>query len=458
MATFQYIASSSKGESIKGSLSAADKSDLAKKLKEKGLFLVFCKGEAETETAAPPPPPAALREGPPGMGSLAGRLAAAPANIAASVKAPAWWSNMLGQKDSPETLGVVKGKAKGPVGLKELVVFTRQISISINAGMSFVDSLQSVVMNAKNPRMAYVLRHVLDDIMSGKKLSDALAAHPDVFKPVYISMVAAGEAGGFMPEALNRTAEFLEKEMELKGKIKSAMIYPILIGVVASLVVTGMMIFIVPTFIRVFKEMNAPLPLPTIWLLNMSIFVRHGGFLMPVAFVGLYFGLDKLRGKNEKFRVFWDEKMLNLPLFGKLTTLGIITRFIRTLATLVDNGVMALKAISISRQVVENRIIERVVDEIFSSVQQGNGISPVLYKSKYFPVLVANMVSTGEKTGALPEVLTKMADYYDNEVSSAIRDLLTMMEPLLIVVMAVIVGFIIAGLMLPVLSMSSLVS
>jgi type IV pilus assembly protein PilC len=149
---------------------------------------------------------------------------------------------------------------------------------------------------------------------------------------------------------------------------------------------------------------------------------------------------------------------LELPMFGKLMILEIITRFIRTLASLVANGVMALQAISVARQVVENRSIERVIDEIFSSVQQGNGISPVLYRSKYFPVLVANMVSTGEKTGAIPEVLSKMADYYDAEVSSAIRDLLTLMEPLMIVVMAVIVGFIIAGLMLPTFQMSNLVN
>src|SRR4029077_19089742 len=156
--------------------------------------------------------------------------------------------------------------------------------------------------------------------------------------------------------------------------------------------------------------------------------------------------------------ILYDERILHLPLFGKLMILEIITRFIRTLSSLVANGVMALQAISVARQVVENRSIERVVDEIFQSVQQGNGISPVLYRSKYFPVLVANMVATGEKTGAIPEVLNKMADYYDAEVSSAIRDLLTMMEPLLIVVMAVVVGFVIMGLMLPTFQMSSLVN
>ncbi|HVO33842.1 MAG TPA: type II secretion system F family protein, partial [Elusimicrobiota bacterium] len=271
-------------------------------------------------------------------------------------------------------------------------------------------------------------------------------------------MAAAGEAGGFMPEALNRTAEFLEKEIELRSKIKSAMVYPAVIACVATVVVIGMMVFIVPTFVKVFQDMGAPLPLPTRMLITASVFTRHGGFLAPVVFVGLYLYSQKLRNSNEKFRCFWDEKILAVPLFGKLITLEIITRFIRTLASLVANGVMALQAISVARQVVENRSIEHVVDDIFASVQQGNGISPVLYRSKYFPVLVANMVSTGEKTGAIPEVLNKMADYYDSEVSSAIRDLLTLMEPLLIVVMAVIVAFVIAGLMLPTFEMSSLVN
>jgi len=153
----------------------------------------------------------------------------------------------------------------------------------------------------------------------------------------------------------------------------------------------------------------------------------------------------RLRQTNERFRTIWDSRILAIPVFGKLVTLEVITRFIRTLASLVSNGVMALQAISVARQVVENRTLEKVVDEIFASVQQGNGISPVLYKSKHFPVLVANMVSTGEKTGAIPEVLSKMADYYDAEVSAAIRDLLTLMEPLLIVFMAVVVGFVIMG-------------
>jgi len=274
---------------------------------------------------------------------------------------------------------------------------------------------------------------------------------------VYVSMTAAGEAGGFMPEALNRTAEFLEKEIALHAKIKSAMVYPAVIACVATIVVIGMMAFIVPTFVKVFKDMNAPLPMPTRALIVMSNFTRKGGFLLPFGFVGLLMYFKRLRRTNETFRVFWDEKVLGVPLFGKLMTLEIITRFIRTLASLVSNGVVALQAISVARQVVENRTLEHVIDEIFSSVQQGNGISPVLYRSKHFPVLVANMVSTGEKTGAIPEVLNKMADYYDAEVSSAISNLLTLMEPLLIVFMALIVGFVIMGLMLPTFQMSSLV-
>ena len=347
---------------------------------------------------------------------------------------------------------------RNSVSLKELVVLTRQLSISINAGMSFVEALQSLASNTKNSKLAWVLQKILDDILSGKRFSDALAQHPDIFKPVYISMTAAGEAGGFMPEALNRTSEFLEKEIELHSKIKSAMVYPAVIAVVASLVVIGMMAFIVPTFVKVFQDMNAPLPAPTRALIAVSVFTRRGGFLLPFVMMGFLLFAKRLRRTHEPFRAFWDEKILIVPLFGKLVTLEIITRFIRTLASLVSNGVVALQAISVARQVVENRTLERVVDDIFSSVQQGNGISPVLYRSKHFPVLVANMVSTGEKTGAIPEVLNKMADYYDAEVASAISNLLTLMEPLLIVVMAVIVGFVIMGLMLPTFQMSSLVS
>jgi len=444
MPRFSYVASSSTGENIRGQQDAVDKTDLAKKLREKNLFLVTFRID---ETAAP------TRALAPAGARATAATATSPGAVSTAASAKSGFFDQLKEKLEAKPQAMSN---KGKVPLKELVILTRQISISINAGMSFVEALQSLAANAKNPKMAWVLRQVLDDILSGKRFSDALASHPDVFKPVYVSMAAAGEAGGFMPEALNRTAEFLEKEIELRAKIKSALAYPLVIASVATIVVIGMMTFIVPTFIKIFQDMNAPLPLPTKMLIAVSGFTRHGGFMLPFVLVGLFFYAQRLRNSNESFRVWWDERILKVPLFGKIITLEIITRFIRTLASLVSNGVMALQAISVSRQVVENRSIEVVVDEIFSSVQQGNGISPVLYRSKHFPVLVANMVSTGEKTGAIPEVLNKMADYYDSEVSSAIRDLLTLMEPLLIVVMAVIVGFVIAGLMLPMFQMSSL--
>lgn len=455
MPVFSYIASGTRGESVRGTLSASNKTDVAQRLKEKGLFLVFCRLEDSTVEASSHTP--AGRQ--PASGSSG--FVAAPASRPNSGNFSSGRGGSM-TAASPTTIKSAapdtrKGMPKGKITLKELVIMTRQISISINAGMSFVEALQGLATNAKNPKMSWVLQRVLQDILAGKRFSDALAVHPDVFKPVYVSMAAAGEAGGFMPEALNRIAEFLEKEIELKAKIKSAMIYPAVIAAVATVVIIGMMAFIVPTFVQVFKDMGAPLPLPTKMLIAVSNFTRAGGFMLPFVFIGLLMFAQRLKQKNEKFRVWWDEKALGLPLFGKLTTLEIITRFIRTLASLVGNGVMALQAITVARQVVENRIIEKVVDEIFISVQQGNGISPVLYRSKYFPVLVANMVSTGEKTGAIPEVLNKMADYYDSEISAAIRDLLTLMEPLLIVVMAGIVGFVIAGLMLPTFQMSSIV-
>ncbi len=447
MPNFNYIASNSSGETKRGVFAASSKSELAQKLKAQGLFLVSCRSDDEKSAAAGAPDPRSLKTTQTAA-PLARSSAPTPSNHA-SAKIHSLFSSL--RKTDP---------SKSPtnsVSLKELVVLTRQLSISINAGMSFVESLQGLVTNTKNPRLSWVMRKVLNDVLAGKRFSDALAAHPVVFTPVYVSMTAAGEAGGFMPEALNRVAEFLEKDIELQSKIKSAMIYPVVIGIVATLVVTGMMLFIVPTFIKVFQDMNAPLPGPTRALIATSNFTRNGGFLLPFVFVALFFYMKRLRKTNEAFRAFWDERVLGVPVFGKLITLEIITRFIRTLASLVSNGVVALQAIGVARQVVENRTIERVVDEIFTSIQQGNGISPVLYRSKHFPVLVANMVSTGEKTGAIPEVLNKMADYYDAEVSAAVGGLLALLEPLLIVVMASIVGFVILGLMLPVLTMSSLV-
>ncbi len=455
MPKFNFIASNAAGQNSRGILEAGNKAELAKKLKTRGLFLVSCRTDEEVppELSGSRSSPEPLRPAPHATSRFSPTK---PNQIRSGMQSSAsqsWLNNLL----HPENKADPNTVPKGNVPLKELVVLTRQLSISINAGMSFVEALQGLATNTKNTKLGWVLRKILDDVLSGKRFSDALAAHPDIFKPVYVSMTAAGEAGGFMPDALNRTAEFLEKEIELRSKIKSAMVYPVVIGLVATVVVIGMMAFIVPTFVKVFQDMNAPLPAPTRALIAVSVFTRHGGFLVPFIFVGLMMYAKRLRQKNEPFRLFWDEKVLMIPIFGKLITLEVITRFIRTLASLVSNGVMALQAISVARQVVENRTLEKVVDDIFASVQQGNGISPVLYKSKHFPVLVANMVSTGEKTGAIPEVLTKMADYYDAEVSAAIRDLLTLMEPLLIVFMAIIVGFVIMGLMLPTFQMSSLV-
>ena len=449
MPKFNYIASNATGESSRGALEAVNKTELAKKLKAKGFFLVSCRAEEDAAVAAVLASP--QRTAIPFKTDRS--PAAADLAPSSSMSLMDTINNFLhpGRKLDPNIA------PNSSVPLKELVVLTRQLSISINAGMSFVEALQSLASNCRNPKLAWVLRKILDDVLSGKRFSDALTMHPDIFKPVYVSMTAAGESGGFMPEALNRTSEFLEKEIELRAKIKSAMVYPAVIATVASVVVIGMMVFIVPTFVKVFQDMGAPLPGPTRALIVLSSFTRNGGFLLPFLFAAFLIYAKRLRKTNETFRVFWDAKILTIPVFGKLVTLEIITRFIRTLASLVSNGVVALQALSVARQVVENRTIEQVVDDIFTSVQQGNGISPVLYRSKHFPVLVANMVSTGEKTGAIPEVLNKMADYYDAEVSSAIRDLLTLMEPLLIVVMAIIVGFVIMGLMLPTFQMSSLV-
>jgi type IV pilus assembly protein PilC len=448
MPKFSYIASTVKGDSIRGSVQANNKAEVAKILSQQGLFMTSCKIEDVVEVSPHLVPVRSSGNSypSPSAQSLQSNTVAKPAFHQG-------WSAFLTHEKGTNP----NKKPKGDVPLKELVVLTRQLSISINAGMSFVDALQGMAQNNKNVLLAWTLRHVLDDVLSGKKFSEALSQHPEIFQTFYVSMAAAGEAGGFMPDALNRIAEFLEKEMELRGKIKSAMIYPIVIGSVATVVVIGMMAYIVPTFVKVFQEMGAPLPLPTKMLIYASDFTRKGGFLLPLAFIALHMLLKRLRARNETIRAFYDQHILSVPLFGKIMVLEIITRFIRTLASLADNGVAILLSLSVARQVIGNRTIEKVVDEIYSSVQQGNGISPVLYKSAYFPVLVANMVATGEKTGSIPEVLLKMANYYDAEVAAAVRDLLTLMEPLLIVVMAVIVGFVVAGLMLPTFQMSQLV-
>ncbi len=258
MSKFNFIASTATGETQRGTLEASSKADLAKKLKTKSLFLVSCSSDDDHQNGAPKaalPPASEPRRLLPRQESTQSASFTGTAPQGPGSNPQNWINNLLhpGQKADPNVM------PKGKVSLKELVVLTRQLSISINAGMSFVEALQGLATNTSNPVLGWVLRKILDDVLSGKRFSDALAGHPDIFKPVYVSMTAAGEAGGFMPDALNRTAEFLEKEIELRSKIKSAMVYPAVIAVVASIVVIGMMAFIVPTFVKLFQDMNAPL-------------------------------------------------------------------------------------------------------------------------------------------------------------------------------------------------------
>jgi type IV pilus assembly protein PilC len=345
-----------------------------------------------------------------------------------------------------------KRKRQGSVKTKDIVIFTRQFSTMINAGLPLVQALDILSKQSENKALQEVTRQVVYDVESGNTVADALAKHPKAFTELYTNMVAAGEAGGILDTILMRLATFLEKNDALVGKVKSAMVYPMVIMSVAAIAIVVLLIFVIPTFESMFASVNLALPLPTRVVIGLSNFLQSYWWMCGLAGWGVVL-LLKNYYKTPGGKLNIDKLMLKLPILGDVLRKSSVSRFTRTLGTLISSGVSILDGLEITAKTAGNRVIHDAIMESRASIAGGDTISAPLAKSEVFPPMVISMIAVGEQTGGLDEMLTKIADFYDTEVDTAVSGLLSLMEPVMIVVLGVVVGGMVVAMYLPIFDM-----
>jgi len=356
------------------------------------------------------------------------------------------------QKKSVFKLGV-----GGSVKDKDIVVFTRQFATMIDAGLPLVQALDILSTQVENKLLAKTLQEVKGDVESGATYADALKKHPRVFSELYVNMVAAGEAGGILDTILNRLASYIEKAMKLKKKVKGAMIYPAVVSTIAVGVIAVIMIFVVPTFGKMFAQLGGTLPLPTRIVINMSEFIAgFGGIMTAAAIIGFVVFIVQIR-RTEKGTYIVDRILLKLPIFGPLLNKVAVAKFTRTLGTLVSSGVPILDGLEITAKTSGNKVIEYAIMEVRKGVVGGKTLAEPITKAKVFPPMVTHMIAVGESTGALDAMLAKIADFYDDEVENAVNNLTAMMEPMLMVFLGGAVGYIVVAMYLPIFKLITLI-
>ncbi len=335
---------------------------------------------------------------------------------------------------------------------RDIVIFTRQFATMINAGLPLVQSLTILAQQTENKALKDVTKAVVYDVESGNTLADAFSKHPKVFSDLFVNMVAAGEAGGILDTILLRLATFLEKSDALIRKVKSAMIYPGVIMTVAGAAVAILLIFVIPTFQEMFASVNMQLPLPTRIVIGLSQLLIHYWWAILAA-IGLgLFALKRYYGSSNGRKQI-DTKLLKAPVLGDLLRKSAVSRFTRTLGTLISSGVSILDGLEITAKTAGNRVIHDAVMDSRQSIAGGDTIAAPLEKSQVFPPMVISMIAVGEQTGGLDEMLSKIADFYDEEVDVAVGALLSLMEPVMIVVLGVIVGGMVVAMYLPIFDM-----
>jgi type IV pilus assembly protein PilC len=339
---------------------------------------------------------------------------------------------------------------------RDVVIFTRQFATMINSGLPLVQSLDILKNQSENKALQKIVGQVLYDVESGQTLADAMRNHPKAFTDLYVNMVAAGEAGGILDTILLRLATFLEKADALKRKIKGAMIYPGVIFTVAGIAVTVLLLFVIPTFQRMFESAGVPLPGPTLFVVNLSKLLQAYWWAMGLSIIAFVF-LLKQYYKTPGGQLVLDRVLLNLPVLGPLQRKAAIARFTRTLGTLVSSGVSILDGLEITARTAGNRVLHDAIMDSRNSIAGGETISEPLKRCGVFPPMVVSMINVGEQTGGLDEMLTKIADFYDEEVDAAVEALLAAMEPIMIVFLGVVVGGMIIAMYLPIFDMMNAV-
>lgn len=344
----------------------------------------------------------------------------------------------------------------GSVTEKDVVIFTRQLATMIDAGLPLVQALEILGSQADNKMLAKTVTQIRSDVETGSTFAEALKKHPKVFSDLYTNMVAAGETGGILDTILQRLATYMEKFAKIKKQIKSAMIYPAIIVFVAVVVVALLMVVVVPMLASMFTEMGGVLPLPTRIVITLSNFLASwGGLILAISVVSAIVGLIQWR-KTDTGKKVTDAIALKIPVAGSLIQRVSVAKFTRTLGTLVSSGVPILEGLMIVARTAGNKVVEEAILATRQSVSEGKTLAEPLGRAKVFPPMVTQMIAVGESTGALDNMLGKIADFYDDEVDSAVAALTSMLEPLLMIFLGTTVGFVIVAMYMPIFQMGSM--
>jgi len=337
-----------------------------------------------------------------------------------------------------------------------LMIFTRQLATLIDAGLPLLRGLNVLAKQERDSVLKNTINKLADSIQGGSTFSEALAAHPRIFNDLYVNMVKAGELGGVLEVVLTRLAEFQEKAQKIKNKVVAAMVYPLIVLVLAVGIMTFLLVFIVPRFEAIFHDMlgDKPLPAITIFVIGVSSFVQNHWAILLGVFAALVLGY-KLIARTRPGQNILDRIKLRAPLFGDLIRKTAISRFARTLGTLVTSGVPILQSLTITRETAGNSVIARAISLVHDSVKEGESIMSPLEASRAFPQMVISMIDVGEETGELPEMLLKIAEVYDDEVDNSVAALTSLLEPIMIVFLALVVGTIVIALFMPLISIIS---
>ena len=369
----------------------------------------------------------------------------------------------------PTSLGV-EGAAKQKVGLgmridvgkylqrvkiQDVAIMTRQLATLVAAKIPLVDALTALVDQIDNPKLKNIISRVRERVVEGGKLSDALKGYPKVFSELYVNMINAGENSGALDIVLLRLADFTEGQTRLRSRVIGAMIYPVIMSIVGVALMVMLLVYVIPKVTMIFEDVNATLPVPTRILMSISNLLSQRWYVLLVLIPVVFYGIRRLL-RTPKGRAWWDRKVLTLPLFGSLNRMIVIARFSRTLSTLLASGVPLLTSFDIVRNIVTNTTLRAVVEQTRDNVREGASIADPLRRSGQFPPLVTHMIAIGERTGELERMLERVADAYDAQVDNRLSTLTTLLEPIMILVMAGVVSFIVISILLPILQLNQL--
>ncbi len=427
MARFTYIALDARGQESTGLVEAVSNNDAIGQLRQAGYFPTNVAEEGRA---------IARRDG----------------------KAPKIAKAAVARAAAPSTTkkkGIVLFEKK-TVKPRVLMIFTRQLATLIDAGLPLLRALTVLAKQERDKVLKATIGNLSDAVQGGNTFSEGLSHHPKIFNDLYVNMVRAGEVGGVLELVLTRLAEFQEKAQKIKNKVLAAMVYPIIVLVLAMVIMGFLLVFIVPKFEQIFKDMlgDKPLPAITVFVITLSNFAKNhwGMILFGIALVVIG---TKLLGRTAGGRAVIDRMKLRAPLVGDLNRKTAISRFSRTLGTLVTSGVPILQALNITRETAGNSVIANAITQVHDSVKEGESIVLPLEASRAFPPMVISMIDVGEETGQLPEMLLKIAEVYDDEVDNSVAGLTSMLEPIMIVFLALIVGTIVIALFMPLISIIS---